>query len=375
MIRHLNKKYFLESITTAATATERRTNLPILENLMLRSDGCNLTVTGTDLQSQIQTRMSFSGGTDNKIAACIPTAKLINLVKLCPDDSDIELDDSAPDRVIVKYGRSRFNLSALPVENFPAFEVDGQFHSIEIPTITLFEHLYSTITFAARDDVRYYLCGVYLSLNGDDLITAASDGHHLARCASKIEKQGQEIEIIIPRTSVDQLIKLISAQLKTGKDQLTRIGFHDRSLSVNVDADTVYKTKLLEGRFPDINRVIPKDSKTITTVRLDKKDTIAAINRCQLILEKTDPIKLEITENGCSIRSSNKHSETADEQLTAVSHDGQPISLGLNPRLILDSLNQIDHEHVILKINDRNTITVLDPENQHWLAIVMPMMV
>lgn len=375
MIRHLNKKYFLESITTAATATERRTNLPILENLMLRSDGCNLTVTGTDLQSQIQTRMSFGDETDNKIAGCIPTAKLINLVKLCPDDSTIELDDSTPDRVIIKYGRSRFNLSALPVENFPEFEVEGQFASIEIPTITLFENLYSVITFAARDDVRYYLCGVFLSLKGDDLVTAASDGHHLARCASKIEKQDQKIEIIIPRTSVEQLIKLISARLKAGGNELTRIGFYDHSLSVQIDPFTTYKTKLLEGRFPDINRVIPKDIETITTIRLDKKDTIAAINRCQLILEKTDSIKLEITENGCSIRSSNKHSETADEQLTAVSHDGQPVSIGLNPRLILDSLNQIDHEHVILRINDRNIITVLDPENPNWLAVVMPMRV
>lgn len=375
MIKHLNKKYFLESITTAATATERRTMTPILENLMLKTGLSRLTVTGTDLQSQIQARMPLGTSTDHEISACIPTAKLISLVKLCPDDSDIELDDSTPDRVIVKYGRSRFNLSALPVENFPEFEVEGHFSTIEIPAITLFEHLYSTITFAARDDVRYYLCGVYLSLKGDDLITAASDGHHLARCASKIEKQGQEIEMILPRTSVEQLIKLMGGGIKAGGNELTHIGFCDRSLLVGIDPFTTYKTKLLEGKYPDINRVIPKDSETITTVRLDKKNTIAAINRCQLILEKTDPIKLEITEDGCSIRSSNKNNETADEQLTAVSHDGQPISLGLNPRLILDSLNHVGHEHVTLKINDRNTITVLDPENPNWLAVVMPMRV
>ena len=347
---------------------EKRQTLPILSNVLLKLADGRLELTGTDLEVQLVARTAVDTGDEG--AVTVPARKLLDICRLLPEQSSVSID-ARDDRFAVRCGGSRFSLSTLPAENYPEFDAGTPELEVSVPVATFKLALAKTTFAMALQDVRYYLNGLLLDLDGRVLRTVASDGHRLAVFEEPLEfaTDGSEggRQIIIPRKGVMELSRL----LMDGEESVT-VQIAPNTVRVNL-GPVSFAAKLIEARYPDYQRVMPRE--LTRSFKLDKNAFKWALTRVSVLSnEKYKSISLEVDEEATmALKAQNPEHEEAEERLP-VEMAGAGVSVGFNASYLLDAIGNVDSGEVKLSFTEAaNSCLLEDPEDGRFKFIVMPM--
>lgn len=360
----INRESILNPLQQIIGAVERRQTLPILANVLLKSSEGVLSLTATDLEIEMVSNVETISTED--FQTTIPARKLLDICKALPDGSAIEfnIEDT---QVKLTSGRSRFSLASLPARDFPTLDDITEQQSFGIPQSRLKTLLENTSFAMAQQDVRYYLNGILMEISSDQIKLVATDGHRLALSEYKIDVSIDEAkQIIIPRKAVLELSRLLEAG-----DSPAKVILSQNHIRVETDK-LVFTSKLIDGKFPDYNRVIPVDGNKILMV--NRESLKRAMSRIAILSnEKYRGIRLTLTTGNLSIQANNPDQEEAEEELS-VSYDEAEIEIGFNVTYLIDVLNVLDSEDVYIKLKDSNSSCIIsDSEDSDSLYVVMPM--
>lgn len=344
---------------------EKRQTQPILSNVLLRLGDGQLELTGTDLEVQLVARVGVESTDEGAIT--VPARKLLDIFRLLPERSQVTLE-RREDRLAIRGGSSRFSLTTLPVENYPAFDSGATELEVAIPSETLRLALDKTTFAMAQQDVRYYLNGLLLDLEGSTLRTVASDGHRLA-VFQEVQASAftSNRQIIVPRKGILELSRLLG-----DADDTLIIQISPNTVRVNLGTVS-FSAKLVEGRFPDYQRVMPRDLNRI--YQIDRDAFRGALSRVSVLSsEKQKSISLEVEDNGeMVLKGQNSEQEEAEERLTVAAEGGE-VSVGFNAAYLLDAIGHVASETVRLSFTvAANSCLIEDTVDQRFQYVVMPM--
>ena len=344
---------------------ERRQTLPILSNVLMVLEGSELSLTGTDLEVELIGRVQVDSA---KLAGSItvPARKLVDICKSLPDGSFLEVA-AAENKVRIKSGRSRFTLSALTASDFPKVDEEPDSFSLEISQAKLKALLDATSFAMAQQDVRYYLNGMLFEVGENYLRVVSTDGHRLAMETFSLETTITEIQqLILPRKGIIELIRLLSEE---GGD--IRLTFGPNHIRAAIPEST-FTSKLVDGKFPDYNRVLPKGGDRLLTS--DRECLRQAFYRASILSnEKYRGVRVILSKGELKILANNPEQEEAEETV-AVSYDSEPLEMGFNVSYLIDVLATLDSKNVKITLSDANSSALIEAvEGSEALYVVMPM--
>lgn len=354
----------LSPLQSVCGIVEKRHTLPILSNVLLEKNAEKLTLLATDIEIQITTTAPTAG--PEKAALTVGARKLQDILRSLPETAEVSLalDDR---RLQLKAGKSRFNLQTLPAEDFPRMAVaDGQPTRLTL-TQKQMKRLLALVQYAmAQQDIRYYLNGLLLVAKGNDLIVVATDGHRLAYASETLPEPLTAIDVILPRKTILEL----SRQLSDNDDPLeitltpTQARFNFGSIEL--------VSKLIDGKFPDYERVIPQHHGKV--ILLNRDQLLHSLLRAAILTnEKFRGVRLLLGPGSLKILSSNAEQEEAQEELE-VAYEGESLDIGFNVTYLLDVLNNVGTQGIELRLADANSSVLFHlPDNDRFKYVVMPM--
>ena len=355
----------LSVLQSVAGIVERRHTLPILANVLVRKTGSALQFTTSDLEIQIRTTAELGGDSGN-FATTIGARKLIDILRTMPADQTVSLESSAS-KVILKGGNSKFTLQTLPAEDFPLVQESVSFGPIfSVPQKTL-KDLLSQVSFAmAVHDIRYYLNGILFVAEGKQLSLVATDGHRLAFASATLDVEVPRQEVILPRKTVIEMQRLLS-----DAEGAIEMQFANNQAKFSFDG-MEFVSKLVEGKFPDYNRVIPKNHKNIIT--LGRVALLASLQRTAILTsDKFKGVRLNIDPGSLRVASNNAEQEEAVDELD-IDYAGDSIEIGFNVTYLIDALANMTQDMVQLELSDGNSSALFTiPDNASFKYVVMPM--
>jgi DNA polymerase-3 subunit beta len=362
----LPRDTLLKPLQLVGGVVEKRQTLPVLSNVLLEIEGNQLSLTGTDLEVEIQGRVELTEPSTEG-AITVPARKLLDIVKALPDDSLISLVQN-DDRVVVTSGRSRFTLSTLPASDFPNVEEDDNTLNFTMPQKTLKKLVDATSFAMAQQDVRYYLNGMLLELSQNRVRTVATDGHRLAMSSQVVEELGvdERRQVIVPRKGILELNRLMA-----DSDDRVDISLGTNHLRARTAAFT-FSSKLVDGKFPDYERVVPRGGdKEIVG---DRQSLRSIFSRAAILSnEKYRGVRLLLSENNLQVRANNPEQEEAEVN-QEIDYQGPELEVGFNVTYLLDVMNVTDGEQVKLVLSDANSSALLsDFDDDSSVYVVMPM--
>ena len=355
----------LAALQSVAGIVERRHTLPILANVLIRKTGSQVQLTTSDLEIQIRTHAEL-GGDEGDFTTTIGARKLIDILRTMPVEQTVSLESSAS-KLVLKSGKSRFTLQSLPAEDFPLVQEAANFGPVfSVPQKTL-KDLLGQVSFAmALHDIRYYLNGILFVAEGKQLSLVATDGHRLAFASATLDVEVPRQEVILPRKTVLEMQRLLS-------DAEGAIDMQFASNQAKFSFDGMeFVTKLVEGKFPDYNRVIPKNHKN--SVTLGRATLLASLQRTAILTsEKFKGVRLNIEPGTLRIASNNAEQEEAQDELD-IDYGGDAIEIGFNVTYLIDALANMNQDMVTLELADSNSSALFTiPENASFKYVVMPM--
>ncbi|HLH10975.1 MAG TPA: DNA polymerase III subunit beta [Methylovirgula sp.] len=368
----LERAALVKALSHMHRVVERRTTIPILSNVLFAAEGRSVLLKATDLDLEVTERIPADVGQAG--ATTLPAHILYEVVRKLPEGAQISLEggeDSA--QFLLRSGRSRFQLQALPESDFPDLTASDFTHKFKLSAADLKKLIDKTQFAISNEETRYYLNGIYLHAiesEGHPMLRAvATDGHRLARVEIAAPPGAVGLPgVIIPRKAVSEVQKLIEdlAQEVTVEISPTKARF-------SFD-DVVLTTKLIDGTFPDYARVIPTANDKYLTV--DRVPFQQAVDRVSTISsERGRAVKLGIADGKLTLSVNNPDSGSAVEELE-VDYDAAPIDIGFNARYLLDITGQLDGDTALFKLADAGSPTlVLDREGAAALYVLMPMRV
>ncbi|NIM40225.1 MAG: DNA polymerase III subunit beta [Hydrogenophaga sp.] len=355
----------LAALQSVAGIVERRHTLPILANVLLRKSGSQLQLTTSDLEIQIRTTAELDGDSGS-FATTLGARKLIDILRTMPGDQTVSLEHTGG-KLILKGGKSRFTLQSLPAEDFPLVQESASFGPVfSVPQKTL-KGLLGQVSFAmAVHDIRYYLNGILFVAEGKQLSLVATDGHRLAFASATLDVEVPKQEVILPRKTVLELQRLLS-----DKDGAIEMQFAANQAKFSFDG-MEFVTKLVEGKFPDYNRVIPKNHKNIVT--LGRAPLLSSLQRTAIMTsEKFKGVRLNVEPGTLRVASSNAEQEEAVDELD-IDYGGDTIEIGFNVTYLIDALQNMGQEMVRVELADGNSSAlVTNPDDNAFKYVVMPM--
>jgi len=360
----LSREAFLKPLQQVVNVVERRQTLPVLANLLVQVEGGRLSMTGTDLEVEMIARSAVEDAQDGETT--IPARKLFEIVRALPDGARITLSLSG-DKVTVQAGRSRFTLATLPGNDFPAIEDLELVERVRVPEAALKELIERTAFAMAQQDVRYYLNGLLLDLRDSALRCVATDGHRLALCEAALPAPVQtRKQIILPRKGVGELQRLLE-----GGDREVELEIGRNHLRMRRE-DVTFTSKLIDGRFPDYDAVIPIGADK--EVKVDREVLRAALQRAAILSnEKYRGVKLEVSPGQLRIVAHNPEQEEAQEEVEAQTKVDN-LSVGFNVTYLLDALSALREDEVVLNLRDGNSSALLrEGSHERSRHVVMPL--
>ena len=355
----------LTAMQSVAGIVERRQTLPILANVLLRKTGSQVQLTTSDLEIQIRTNAELAGDEGN-FATTLGARKLIDILRTMPADQTVSLENTGG-KLILKGGKSRFTLQSMPAEDFPLVQESPSFGPVfSVPQKTL-KSLVSQVSFSmAVHDIRYYLNGILFVAEGKQLSLVTTDGHRLAFSSATLDVDVPKQEVILPRKTVLELQRLLS-----DKDGAIEMQFAANQARFSFDG-MEFVTKLVEGKFPDYNRVIPKNHKNIVT--LGRVPLLASLQRTAIMTsDKFKGVRLNIEPGTLRVASSNAELEEAVDELD-IDYGGDAIEIGFNVTYLIDALQNMSQDMVRIELSDGNSSAlVTNPEDSAFKYVVMPM--
>ncbi|BBI98309.1 DNA polymerase III subunit beta [Ferrigenium kumadai] len=364
-IEKVEKETILKPLQVVIGIVERKQTLPILSNVLIENQDGKMRFTATDLEIQITTAIDIGTGSSKTSAITVGGKKFQEILRVLPDQSKVTIE-TKENKAQIKTNKSRFSLQTLPAQDFP--KLNSQLDSarkIVLPQKELKNLLFSVQYAMAQQDVRYYLNGVLLIVEGDKLRAVATDGHRLAYNAGTIEGNYDKQEIILPRKAVVELSKLLA-----DSDDTVELEFSTQQVKASFSGITLI-TKVIDGKFPDYERVIPKYTNHLN---LERMVILQALQRAAILSnEKFRGVRFVLTEKNLRIISSNSEQEEAQEEIETDYH-GEGLDIGFNVNYLLDGLNNIGSSTAIFSFGDPNSsILMTTPDNQEFRYVVMPM--
>ena len=361
----------LAVLQSVAGIVERRHTLPILANVLIRKTGSSLQLTTSDLEIQIRTTAELDGDAGN-FTTTVGARKLIDILRTMPGDQTVSLE-SSQNKLVLKGGKSRFTLQTLPAEDFPLVQEAANFGpAFSVPQKAL-KNLLSQVSFAmAVHDIRYYLNGILFVAEGKTLSLVATDGHRLAFASATLDVEVPKQEVILPRKTVLELQRLLSDADGEGENQpLIELQFANNQAKFSFGG-MEFVTKLVEGKFPDYNRVIPKGHRN--SITLGRSTLLASLQRTAILTsDKFKGVRLNIEPGTLRIASSNAEQEEAVDELD-IDYGGDTIEIGFNVTYLIDALANMDQDMVKIELSDSNSSALITiPENDSFKYVVMPM--
>ena len=352
-------------LQTVSGIVERRHTLPILSNVLLERSDDALMLLATDLEIQICSRspvVSQAGLTTITTSA----RKLQDILRALPPDAKVSLESSG-NRLQLKSGRSRFTLQTLPAEDFPRLAAGTEaLAEVSLPQKALRSLLLLVHYAMAQQDIRYYLNGLLLSLEGNELRVVATDGHRLAFAKTDLEEQHARHEVVLPRKAVLELCKLLEEN-----DEPIRIGLLGNQVRFDFGTVELF-TKIVDGKFPDYARVIPSGHKNLITV--ERVALLQALQRTAILSnDKFRGVRWVLTENNLRVSCTNTEQEEAQEEMEP-QYSGTAIDIGFNVNYLLDVLNALSGTHVQCAFGDASSsVLMTDPGLENFKYVIMPM--
>ncbi len=357
------REVLLKPLQAVIGVVERRQTMPILSNILVVARGDRLSVTATDLEVELVATAEVDIDVDGEIT--VSGRKLLDIVKALPDEVKVSFNVSG-DKAAVRAGRSKFSLATLPAAEFPSVEDIKSSQVIAVDQATLARLIEKTHFSMAQQDVRYYLNGMLLETGKGQLRAVATDGHRLALCQAEVTNgSGSEQQVIVPRKGVLELQRLI------GGEGPLNIELGPNHVRIEVEGIR-FTSKLIDGRFPEYERVIPQDSPNLLTV--DKSTIRQALQRTAILSnEKYRGIRLIIRDSGMVLQAHNPEQEEAEEEVE-VEYSGEDIEIGFNVNYLLDAISAVDGDDITLSVVDSNSsCLVREPGNDDSKFVVMPM--
>jgi DNA polymerase-3 subunit beta len=357
---------FLAALQSVSGIVERRHTLPILANVLMRKTGDQIEFTTSDLEIQVRTQGTL-GGDEGQVATTVGARKLIDILKSLPADQVVTLT-AAQNKLTLQGGKSRFTLQTLPADDFPLVNESVDFGpAFSVPQKTLRE-LINQVHFAmAVHDIRYYLNGILFIAEGKTLTLVATDGHRLALAQATLEADvPSKQEVILPRKTVLELQRLLE-----DKETAIEMRFANNQAKF-VFSGMEFVTKLVEGKFPDYNRVIPKNHRN--SVTLGRAPLLSSLQRAAILTsDKFKGVRVNIEPGVLRIASSNAEQEEAKEELE-IDYSGDSIEIGFNVTYLIDVLANSGDEMVKLELQDSAASALFSwPAQPGFKYVVMPM--
>ena len=354
----------LKPLQTVAGIVERRHTLPILANVLVRKQGEQVTFLATDIEIQISTSASLGAGREDG-ATTVSARKLIDILRSLPD-TEVALNLTGK-KLTIAAGKSRFSLQTLGPEEFPTVAINEQVNAkLTMPQKQL-KHLFAMVHFAmAQQDIRYYLNGLLFVVDGRNVRVVATDGHRLAYCASESETEMGRHEVIIPRKTVTELQRLLA-----DTDEPVHIDVASNQIRFRF-GEVELLSKLVEGKFPDYQRVIPTGYKK--SITLPRNAWAAALSRASILTsEKFKGVRFTLVPSSLKIQTTNAEQEEAIEEID-VDYTGEALDVGFNVSYLLDVLSNLHSETVRAEFGDSNSSALISvPGDEAFKYVVMPM--
>lgn len=360
----ISREAIIKPLQLAAGVVERRHTLPVLANVLLTLKDGLLSITGTDLEVELVGKVPVESGHDGEVT--VPARKLMDICKSLSDDAVLEFQKEE-NRLILKTGRSRFSLATLPATDFPNTEDEPGSFELALKAPLLKSMLDSTGFAMAQQDVRYYLNGMLFEVAPEHLRVVATDGHRLAMRTEGMDTGVEEAtQVILPRKAVLELGRLLS-----DGDEDVSMAFGSSHVRVRL-AEFTFTTKLVDGKFPDYSRVLPRGGdKTVTG---DRNVLRQAFSRASILSnEKYRGVHLTFTDEELKILATNPEQEEAEE-VVPVDYHGEQLEIGFNVAYLVDVMNALDSEQVRMTLSDSNSSALLESVSEvDALYVVMPM--
>lgn len=355
----------LSVLQSVAGIVERRHTLPVLANVLIRKTAGQLQLTTSDLEIQIRTTADL-GGDEGNFTTTVGARKLIDILRTMPSDQTVSLE-SSQNKLILKGGKSKFTLQTLPAEDFPLVQEAASFGPVfAVPQKTL-KDLLGQVSFAmAVHDIRYYLNGILFVAEGKQLSLVATDGHRLAFAGATLDVEVPRQEVILPRKTVLEMQRLLS-----DAEGNIEMQFANNQAKFSFGG-MEFVTKLVEGKFPDYNRVIPKNHKN--AIIMGRAPLLASLQRTAILTsEKFKGVRLNIESGTLRVAANNAEQEEAVDELD-IDYAGDDIEIGFNVTYLIDALANMEQEMVRLELADSNSSALFTiPDNTTFKYVVMPM--
>ena len=364
---YITKEEVVKSINLTLGVVEKRQTLPILSNVLFEVDESSLKLTATDLESEISTTSTISNfKSGGKITA--PARKLSDLCRLMPDLAEIHfyLDG---DNLKIETDSGKYNLSTLPSEDFPVFETEDAQSQINISSQNL-KNLITKTSFAmGNQDWRHYLNGLYMMIDDKVITTVATDAHRLAMATSSLnEASSESTSGIVPRKSINEIGKLVGDESENVVIQLGQT-----SIAANVSG-TTFVSKLIEGKFPDYEQVIPSGESSLLVV--DRKNFSESLSRVSVLSsEKYKGVRIITKKDSLNISANNPEKEQGEENLSC-EYQGEEIDIAFNVNYLQEILSTIDSEKIEINFfGSEKSCLITDPNSENLKYVVMPLLI
>nr|WP_153569740.1 DNA polymerase III subunit beta [Acinetobacter junii] len=376
------KESLLNVLSHVVGAVERRHTLNILSNVKIQTTQQALTITGSDLEVELVASTTLADGACIEAGeTTVPARKLVEICKSLPSAALIDLQITEDQRCILKSGNSRFVLGTLPAEDYPLLSTENSLGTQVQVTQRELKRLFEKTAFAmAVQDVRFYLTGTLLEIDQNQLRTVTTDGHRLALCEVLASSTAtSSIQAIVPRKAVGELQRLLSIE----DEQLTLlIGRELLNVTINTpsrdkeqgDITVRFTTKLIDGKFPDYRRVIPRGGDKHVLIAHDVfKQSLQRV--AILSNEKLRGVFLNFSQDTLQLRANNPEQDEASEDLV-IQYQDAPLEMSFNAQYILDVLSVLDGDDVRMSMTEANqSVLVQDPAHPDQTYVVMPMRV
>jgi len=359
----VNRERLLRPLQQVTGVVERRQTLPVLANVLLVVEAGQLTVTGTDLEVELVGRIPLEGAEAGEVT--VPARKLMDICRELPENAEIQLQVNEQ-RLSIRSGRFRSALSTLPATDFPSVDRSSSDVSIKIDSKS-FKRLIDKTSFAmAQQDVRYFLNGMLIELSRGSVKTVATDGHRLALSNLDTDFEGETQQVIVPRKGILELQRLLN---EVDGDVSIAISSNHLGLETSEFSLT---TKLVDGRFPDYDRVIPKDGDK--TILADRAELRQAFSRTAILSnEKFRGIRVNLSSGLLQLTANNPEQEEAEEVVN-VDYEGDALEVGFNVVYLQDVLGVLEGEKVRITLHDANSSALLEEtQDDDSVYVVMPM--
>jgi len=360
----ISRDAILNPLQMVNNVIERRQTLPILSNVLISVKENILSLTGTDLEVEIINTCPIEN-TENGDTT-LPGRKLLDICKALPEGSNIEIIVDQ-ERATLKSGRSRFTLSTLAASEFPSIDALISPFEFNISQKTFKRLIDQTQFCMEQQDVRYYLNGLMLELSDDQIIAVATDGHRLAFCKENINlKPNETRQVIVPRKAVNEISRLLE-----DSDDEVKVSLSENHIRINFSAIT-FTSKLIDGKFPDYQQVIPQ--KCDNEVTSSRDNLHQAFHRTSVLSnEKYRGMRLQLSQNQLTATVHNPEQDEAEEIIDVI-YSGDEFEIGFNVAYLLDALSAIKSDEVVMQLTDSNHSCLLfgtdDVDSKY---VVMPM--